>query len=136
MSKSRCKNCGETYEEKWATDFYGFDHFIGCPVCGDVDRWEVYKCARCGKYFRDDELNESDLCDDCAEEMLDPVAKMEPDEDDGKVKKYLVVCVEDREMKLPRIEKVVDGENRNEVMRKAEKEYPNYKDIQVYDWLY
>lgn len=47
--------------------------------CAGVNNCQIggYACSVCGKYFCADELDEDDMCDDCADEF-----KADDDEDD------------------------------------------------------
>lgn len=56
--------------------------------------------------------------------------------DVGKINNYLIVCVEDYQQGLPRIEKVIGARSKVDAMYEAQRDYPKYKDIKVYDWIY
>lgn len=56
--------------------------------------------------------------------------------DVGLLNNYLIICVEDCKIGLPRIEKVIGARSKVDAMYEAERDYPQYKDIRVYDWLY
>lgn len=67
----RCGNGSENWEE---------DEYIDvCPVCGSGDIYEAHFCDDCEQEVCEDELDEDDLCPECAakakeyDEMVDSV---------------------------------------------------------------
>jgi len=67
----RCWNGSENWEK---------DEYIDvCPVCGSDEIYEAYFCADCEKEVGEGELDEDDLCPECAakadayDEMVDRV---------------------------------------------------------------
>jgi len=67
----RCGNGSENWEK---------DEYIDvCPVCGSDEIYEAYFCADCEKEVGEGELDEDDLCPECAakadayDEMIDRV---------------------------------------------------------------
>ena len=67
----RCGNGSENWEK---------DEYIDvCPVCGSDEIYEAYFCADCEKEVEEGELDEDDLCSECAakanayDEMIDRV---------------------------------------------------------------
>lgn len=40
-----------------------------CPACGG-DLEQVVQCQCCEKYFREEEVDEHDICEECQEDLL------------------------------------------------------------------
>jgi hypothetical protein len=52
--------------EYWGMPCY--ETVCGCPIChGEFD--DAIECVNCGEYFAEYELNDGDICDECAEEL-------------------------------------------------------------------
>ena len=70
----RAGRCGNG-SENWVEDEY----IDVCPVCGSAEIYEAYFCDDCEKDVCEGELNEDDLCSECAakadayDEMIDRV---------------------------------------------------------------
>lgn len=51
--------------------------------------------------------------------------------------KFLTICIEQYgETKLPRIERVITAKNEKEALKITQKDYPQYENILVYEWIY
>ena len=53
--------------------------------------------------------------------------------------RYLIVCVQELEngkVVLPRIERVITAKDETTARNQAEKEYPRYNKIEIYEWNY
>ena len=63
----RCRNCGETFFETDIKTIYEPEYgYIGvCPHCDDFDMEEISKCAYCGEWFPEEEIDNG-LCEECA----------------------------------------------------------------------
>ena len=61
--------------ENWEKDEY----IVVCPMCGSTEIYEAYFCDDCEKEVGEDELDEDDLCLECAakaeeyDQMIDRV---------------------------------------------------------------
>ena len=67
----RCGNGSENWEED--------EYIVVCPMCGSTEIYEAYFCDDCEKEVWEDELDEDDLCPECAaraeeyDQMIDRV---------------------------------------------------------------
>ena len=53
--------------------------------------------------------------------------------------KYLIVCVQEIEngkIVLPRLERVITAKDEITARKRAEKEYPRYNKIEIFEWNY
>lgn len=53
--------------------------------------------------------------------------------------KYLIICIQEFEngkIVLPRIERVITAKDETTAREKAEKEYPKYNKIEIFEWQY
>jgi DNA-directed RNA polymerase subunit RPC12/RpoP len=91
MRTWKCSDCESTFSEPDTvlyragrigngSENWERDEYIGvCPMCGSTEIYEAYFCDDCEKEVGEDELDEDDLCLECAakaeeyDEMVDRV---------------------------------------------------------------